>query len=98
MARCTCAWNEGSTKANELIETCRDGEQGCRSCAENTDDPRLQQVFIERGQERTQARTELQVLVNRLGGDSERSRSASAAMHHGWTQLEASVKGDARRV
>ena len=56
---------------NTLIETCKDGEYGFRTCAEHVKSSQLRQVFTSRADECRQGATELQSLVTRLGGKAD---------------------------
>ena len=79
---------------NTLIETCKDGEYGFRTCAENVKSTQLRQVFTSRADECRQGATELQALVTRLGGKADTSSSVSGTLHRGWVNLKAMLSGD----
>jgi uncharacterized protein (TIGR02284 family) len=78
---------------NGLIETCKDGERGFRDAADGITRADLKAVFDEYSRQRTQFANELQRHVSRLGGEPEKSRSASGAMHRGWINLKAAITG-----
>ena len=78
---------------NNLIETCKDGENGFRESAEGVQDPSLRSVFTEYQQQRSQFATELQQQVAKLGKAPEDSGSVVAAMHRGWINLKSAVTG-----
>src|SRR3954469_9672340 len=69
---------------NKLIETCKDGEYGFRTCAEHVKSAQLRQAFPSRADECRQGAVELQSLVSRLGGDADTGSSVSGTMHRGW--------------
>ena len=79
---------------NDLIETCKDGEYGFRTCAEHVKSAQLRQVFTSRADECRQGATELQALVTRLGGKADTSSSVTGTLHRGWVNLKALMTGD----
>jgi uncharacterized protein (TIGR02284 family) len=79
---------------NKLIETCKDGEYGFRTCAEHVKSTELRQVFTSRADECRQGATELQALVTRLGGKADTSSSVTGTLHRGWVNLKALMTGD----
>jgi uncharacterized protein (TIGR02284 family) len=78
---------------NDLIETCKDGEQGFRDAADGVKRADLKSIFNEYARQRTQFANELQRHVMRLGGDPETSGSATGAMHRGWLNLKSAITG-----
>ena len=54
---------------NNLIETCKDGQEGFQQAAEGVQNSQLKSLFYEFGQQRAQFAGELQGLVRELGGD-----------------------------
>ena len=56
---------------NNLIETCKDGEEGFRNASQAAKDPELKQLFNTYAGQRAGFVTELQSEVRRLGGDPE---------------------------
>src|SRR5947209_11790361 len=78
---------------NNLIETCKDGEQGYRDSAEGVQRSDLRELFNEYARLRTQFASELQTQVSRLGGDPEKSGSVAGSMHRGWINLKAALTG-----
>ena len=79
---------------NTLIETCKDGEYGFRTCAEHVKSSQLRQVFTSRAEECRHAATQLQTLVIRLGGKADTGSSVSGTMHRGWVNLKGLLTGD----
>lgn len=79
----------------ELIETCRDGENGFRESAEKLSDSQIKNFFIEQSGERARFARELEEQARQLGGDvKERDEgSMAAAAHRGWINLKASLGG-----
>jgi uncharacterized protein (TIGR02284 family) len=85
--------NDFTSWLNDLIETCKDGEQGFREAAEGVRDPALRQIFTEYARQRTQFASELQNQVRRLGDEPATSGSASASLHRGWMNLKSALTG-----
>jgi uncharacterized protein (TIGR02284 family) len=79
---------------NTLIETCRDGENGFRTAAENITDGSIKSIFDDIGRERARFAEELSQEVQRLGGSPETGGSAAGAMHRGWMNVKEAVTGD----
>ncbi|MGH7324259.1 MAG: ferritin-like domain-containing protein [Candidatus Rokuibacteriota bacterium] len=81
------------TVLNNLVETCRDGQEGFRTAAEHVKDPQLKQLFMTYAQQRAQFITELQGEIRRLGDDPDRSGSVAGALHRGWMNIRSAVSG-----
>jgi len=79
---------------NTLIETCKDGEYGFRTCAEHVKSAQLRQVFTSRADECRQGAAELQALVLRLGGKADTGSSVTGTIHRGWVNLKGMLTGD----
>lgn len=78
---------------NDLIETCKDGQDGFKTAAEGVERSDLKSTFYELGQQRSQFAGELQTLVRELGGDPENTGSTTAALHRGWINIKSIVTG-----
>lgn len=78
---------------NELIETCRNGQNGFKEAAENVKSPELKTFFNEAASERAQFFRELEVEVRRFGGDPETSGSTTAAIHRVWMDIKGTLTG-----
>lgn len=78
---------------NELIETCKDGQEGFLQASEAVKDSHLKSLFAQFSQQRAQFSGELQQEVVRLGGDPEKSGSVSASLHRGWINLKSAITG-----
>jgi uncharacterized protein (TIGR02284 family) len=81
------------TTLNNLIETCKDGQEGFQQAAEGVKDSSLKSLFYEYSQQRSQFVGELQGLVRELGGDPETSSSVAGALHRGWINIKSAVTG-----
>ncbi len=78
---------------NDLIETCRDGENGFQTAAGHVKDPDLKRLFNERSVQRAQFASELESEVRQLGGTPTKTGSVSAAFHRGWMNIKSIVTG-----
>jgi len=78
---------------NDLIETCRDGQNGFKEAAENVTSPDLKTFLNQIAMERAQFVNELQLEVRTLGGDPQKSGSATAAIHRGWIDIKGTLTG-----
>ena len=78
---------------NELIETCRDGQEGFKEAAENAKSPDLKTFLKEKGLERARCVTELQQQVRALGGDPEETGSTAGVLHRAWINVKGSLTG-----
>lgn len=76
---------------NDLIETCKDGEYGFRSCAEHADSSELVSVFNRHAEECLQAARELQEHVVQAGGSPDTGGTASGAVHRGWVAVRSAL-------
>lgn len=79
---------------NNLVETCKDGQNGFRTAAEGIKDPKLITLFNTYSQQRAQFAAELQNEVRRLGGDPEETGSTAAVIHRGWINIKSAVTGE----
>ena len=78
---------------NDLIATCRDGEQGFKTAADGLKDASTRTKFQEYSRQRAEMVRELQAEVRKLGGDPETSGSISASLHRGWIDIKSAVTG-----
>jgi uncharacterized protein (TIGR02284 family) len=79
---------------DELIETCRDGQNGFREAAEHIKNPELRTFFIEQSTERARFAGELEAEVQRLGErDPNRSGSVAGTLHRAWLDLKSNLGG-----
>ncbi len=76
---------------NDLIENCKDGEYGFRTCAEHAKSSDLKSVFTQRATDCRQAAQELQALVTRFGGTPDTGGTASGAAHRGWIAVRGAL-------
>lgn len=81
------------TTLNNLIQTCRDGEEGFRVAAGGVADAGLRELFDSYSRQRASFAGELQDEVRRMGGEPAESGSVTASLHRGWMGLRAAVTG-----
>jgi len=79
---------------NNLVEICKDGQNGFRTAAEGIKNSELTTLFNTYSQQRAQFAAELQSEVRRLGGEPEETGSAAAAVHRGWINIKSAVTGE----
>jgi len=79
---------------NKLIETCKDGEYGFRTCAEHVKSAQLKTVFLERAESCRKGAAELQEAVVRCGGEAKDDSSTSGTLHRGWVNVKAMLTGN----
>lgn len=79
---------------NNLVETCKDGQNGFRTAAGGVKDTKLTTLFNTYSQQRGQFAAELQNEVRRLGGDPAETGSTAAVIHRGWMNIKSAVTGE----
>jgi len=85
--------NDVISTLNNLIETCKDGQEGFRQAAEGIERSDLKSLFFEFSQQRAHFAGELQSLVQQLGGSPEDSGSMAGTLHRGWINIKSAVTG-----
>lgn len=78
---------------NNLIETCKDGQNGFQTAAEGVKRSDLKTLFGQYSQQRAKFAGELQAEVLRLGGDPTETGSVAATLHRGWIDIKSAVTG-----
>jgi uncharacterized protein (TIGR02284 family) len=76
---------------NELLETCRDGQNGFDTAAKAVDDPALKAELMQYSMQRQDFAAELRAAIAALGDRPNDGGSVSAAMHRGWINLKSMV-------
>lgn len=79
---------------NNLIETCKDGQNGFQTAADGVKNSELKTLFNTYAQQRAQFAGDLQSEVRRLGGDPEKTGSVAASLHRGWINIKSAVTGE----
>jgi uncharacterized protein (TIGR02284 family) len=90
--------NATASTLNDLIETLKDGQKGFETAASDVKDARVKSVFQEFAQQRSRFAGELQAEVSRMGGEVEKTGSATAAMHRGWIDLKSALGGGEKSI
>jgi uncharacterized protein (TIGR02284 family) len=85
---------EVTSVLNDLIETCKDGEQGFKTAAERAKDSSLKSLFSKYASQRAGYVQELQSAVRELGGDPATSGHVAATLHRGWINLKEALSKD----
>ncbi len=83
---------------NDLIETSKDGEEGFKECAENVEGSQLKTLLMDRAKGCRTAASELQGIVQRLGGKPEDSASTTGSLHRRWVDLKSMVTGSSQQA
>ncbi|MGE5524516.1 MAG: PA2169 family four-helix-bundle protein [Rhodospirillaceae bacterium] len=78
---------------NDLIETCKDGEEGFMTCAEDVKNFPLKETLMTAAQHCRDAAQELQREVQLLGGKAETSGSLSGSAHRRWVDVKSAITG-----
>jgi len=78
---------------NQLIQTCKDGENGFKTAAESVDDPNLQHLLESYSQQRSEFAAELGAEVGRLHQASAKAGHVAAALHRGWMDIKSLATG-----
>jgi uncharacterized protein (TIGR02284 family) len=78
---------------NDLIETCKDGQEGFRTCAEAVKNPQLKGYFEQKAERCRLGAAQLQQKVRELGGDPERGSSMSGQLHRFWVNIRSTIAG-----
>ena len=79
---------------NDLIQTCKDGEEGFQKAAEKVKEPQLKALFTKYSSQRAGFVQELQSAVSQMGGDPSKSGHVSASLHRGWISVKEALSGD----
>lgn len=79
---------------NNLIQTCRDGQEGFQAAAAGVRSEALREVFYEYSRQRASFAGELQDEVRRMGGEPAEAGSVTGSLHRGWMGLRTALTGE----
>jgi uncharacterized protein (TIGR02284 family) len=85
--------DDAASTLNELIQACKDGENGFRTAALAVLEPHLRQLFESYAQQRAEFAAELELEVRRLARDPVGSGHPGAALHRSWLDIKAGLTG-----
>src|SRR3954451_10594607 len=85
--------NHAVSVLNELIETCKNGEEGFRTAADGITDQSIRIAFAKIARDRWGMARELQEEVEGLGGSPQTSGSVGGTVHRGWMNIKSLVTG-----
>lgn len=79
---------------NRLIQTCKDGQEGFLTAAENVNDEEVRRLFSEFSLQRASFAGELQQISHEQGDHSpEYASSVAGTFHRGWMNLKTAILG-----
>lgn len=76
---------------NDLIATSEDGKKGFAEAASDATNPELKEILQRRAVECADAATELQSIVQSIGGSPETTGTVAGAAHRGWVKVKSAV-------
>lgn len=79
---------------NDLIEACKDGEAGFKTCAESIRDTQLKQPLLALADSCRDAAQELCALLMARGSNPEERSSLSGTLHRRWIDIKSSLMGN----
>jgi len=84
---------------NDLIQLCRDGENGYRDAAESVKDGFTQMLLKEFARRRSRFAAVLQGYVRAHGGTPQRKGSVAGSIHKSWMNFQCAIgKNDDRAI
>lgn len=78
---------------NDLIETCKDGEEGFKACASDITNSDAKLMFTNRAEQCALSANELQQEVRSRGGDPSTHSSMSGTLHRRWVDIKSTIMG-----
>ena len=84
---------ELASTVNDLIETCRDGQEGFRCASEDVKDAQMKTLFTKYSQQRGRFVAELQAVIARTDKEPETEASFLGELHRGWINLKSAIAG-----
>ena len=85
--------DQSASTLNQLIQTCKDGENGFRAASEGVEDSNLRHLLESYAQQRAEFAADLQLEVRRLAEDPLDTGHAAAALHRSGLDIKAGLTG-----
>lgn len=85
--------NDGLAVLKTLSDTVADSVNGYRDAAQHVESDQFRQMFTQLADDRSQALSDLQSEVTRLGGSSDRDGSTLGNLHQRWLDFKANITG-----
>jgi uncharacterized protein (TIGR02284 family) len=86
--------NATRSTLNDLIEICKDSEQGYRTAAEIVKDADTRSLFVNYARQRAEFARDLQIEGAQIGGEPAKSGTAAGAIHRVWVDLKSALVAD----
>src|SRR5689334_14335909 len=92
--------DEFVSRLNDLIETCKIGEEGYRLAADKVEDAELKSLFGRYAEQRAKFASDLQGEVRKLGGDPEDSGTSAVGevLMRGWLNIKLALSSNDRKL
>jgi uncharacterized protein (TIGR02284 family) len=85
--------NDGVTVLKTLTDTLADSVNGYREAGQHVESEEFRRLFTELGDNRSQALSDLEAELTRLGGTADRDGTTLGSLHQRWLDLKASITG-----
>lgn len=85
--------NELVSILNDLIEVCKDGEQGYKNASDDVKDVTVKQILLKYSEQRGRFYSELQYIVKKMGGEVEFGGSILGVLHRRWMDIKFGIAG-----
>lgn len=85
--------NELVSILNDLIEVCKDGEQGYKNASDDVKDVTVKQILLKYSEQRGRFYSELQYIVKKMGGEVEFGGSILGVLHRRWMDIRFGIAG-----
>jgi uncharacterized protein (TIGR02284 family) len=77
----------------DLIEVCKDGEQGYKNAADDVKDEEIKKILLKYSEQRGIFFAQLEAVVRSLGGEVEFAGSILGILHRRWMDVKFGVAG-----
>lgn len=79
---------------HKLIETCKDGQHGFQTAADDAKNAELRTLFSGYSAQRAEFVRELQQRARQLGDEGKEGSSAAGSLHRGWMNLKSALSSN----